>query len=393
MIGVAGTWVPRQPLGPRAPTTDHAPGRRRRRHRPVLRAAGVAGAGCTPRSRWPSSRPGRCEVVVVDDGSAAAAAAAARRLPVPGPAPAPARPRVPPGRGPQPRRGVDAAADVLVFLDADTLPEPATIARLAAWPASLPDALVVGRRRHVDLAGLDAGGDAGVADRRRVRRRPGPAIRRGCDGGYDASGDLLDVDDRSYRYVISAVMACHRWLYDDIGGFDATRDEYGSDDWELAAPGVRQRGRPGARPGRGRLARRAGLGRARRPVDGKNRQDAVAGRSVVPSRRRGAHLPARRPTPSCGSTDLDGATVGQVVATVDSLLAAVPDAGIRARPTSPPGSTAHVAHDPRIHIGPPTDAPRRPGPPSASTSTAPRCGPPRDCSPPSTRCDRVASAT
>ena len=29
-------------------------------------------------------------------------------------------------------------------------------------------------------------------------------------------------------------MACHRSLWDDIGGFDASRDEYGGDDWEFA---------------------------------------------------------------------------------------------------------------------------------------------------------------
>ena len=46
-------------------------------------------------------------------------------------------------------------AELLVFLDPDTLPAPEAIARLAAWPATIPDALVVGRRHHVDLAGWD----------------------------------------------------------------------------------------------------------------------------------------------------------------------------------------------------------------------------------------------
>lgn len=124
-------------------------------------------------------------------------------------------------------------ADVLVFLDADTVPEPNTVLRLAAWPAAIPDALAVGRRGHVDLCGwtpdrttawLSAGGPA-------PPRRPDPVW---LDEGYRMTGDLLDADDRSYRFVISAVMACHRRLWDDLGGFDPTRVDYGGDDWEFA---------------------------------------------------------------------------------------------------------------------------------------------------------------
>ncbi len=50
--------------------------------------------------------------------------------------------------------GVAASTgDVLVLLDADTTPEPSFVERMVALPEALPEALVVGRRRHADLAG------------------------------------------------------------------------------------------------------------------------------------------------------------------------------------------------------------------------------------------------
>ena len=47
--------------------------------------------------------------------------------------------------------------DVLVLLDADTTPEPDFVERMVALPEALPEALVVGRRRHADLAGTGPG--------------------------------------------------------------------------------------------------------------------------------------------------------------------------------------------------------------------------------------------
>jgi len=176
--------------------------------------------------------PWRTEIVIVDDGSSA-----------PPPPPPPELPfkltilrQADLGCRPGAARNLAAShtrADVLVFLDSDTLPEPCTVARLAAWPASMPDALVVGRRGHVDLAGwserqiqdwLTGNGAA-------PPRRADPAW---LTDGYRSSRDLLDADERSFRYVISAVMACHRSLFDDIGGFDDERSHYGGEDWELA---------------------------------------------------------------------------------------------------------------------------------------------------------------
>ncbi|MCF6379766.1 glycosyltransferase [Nocardioides KLBMP 9356] len=115
--------------------------------------------------------------------------------------------------------GVAASTgDVLVLLDADTTPEPDFVERMVALPESLPETLVVGRRRHADLSGTG-------------EELPEPEwLRR----AYAETRDLLDADATGHRFVISAVLACTRWWYDEIGGFDESFRAYGGEDWELA---------------------------------------------------------------------------------------------------------------------------------------------------------------
>ena len=111
-----------------------------------------------------------------------------------------------------------SSAEVLVFLDADTVPEPGFVTALVRHAAACPDVLAVGRRRHADLSGS---GD----------ELPEPAW---LVDAYADSRDLLDADGRSFRHVISAVMACRRTLFEDLGGFDERFFGYGGEDWDLA---------------------------------------------------------------------------------------------------------------------------------------------------------------
>ncbi|WP_082587655.1 glycosyltransferase [Nocardioides sp. Soil774] len=163
------------------------------------------------------------EVVVADDGSRSA-------------------PRVPSGVRlvRQPDHGFRAAAarnlgvaattgDVLVLLDADTHPEPRFVERIVALPESLPEALVVGRRRHADLSGTDI--EVAVEEVAPALELPEPGWLREA---YDDTRDLLDADGSGHRFVISAVLACSRWWYDEIGGFDESFRSYGGEDWEVA---------------------------------------------------------------------------------------------------------------------------------------------------------------
>jgi GT2 family glycosyltransferase len=123
-------------------------------------------------------------------------------------------------------------APILCFLDADTHPEPDYVRRIVRLPSVLPDALVVGRRRHATFDGwaperlrswLSGGSPPVELDEPQWLREE-----------YRRSRGLLDIDHRSYRYVISSVMCCSRALFDDIGGFDESFTHYGGEDWELA---------------------------------------------------------------------------------------------------------------------------------------------------------------
>lgn len=132
--------------------------------------------------------------------------------------------------------GVRASTgEVLCFLDADTAPEPGYVRALTRLPALHPDAVTVGRRRHAEFSENEesARGDGGMtlADAVTGRELPEPAW---LADAYARSRNLLDADDRSYRYVIGAVMACGRALFDEVGGFDETFRSYGGEDWEWA---------------------------------------------------------------------------------------------------------------------------------------------------------------
>ncbi|MFG6475160.1 glycosyltransferase family 2 protein [Microbacterium sp. P06] len=140
----------------------------------------------------------------------------------------------------QPDRGFRAAAarnlgaaratgDVLCFLDADTSPEPGYVRAITRLPALLPEAVTVGKRRHAELAGQPV--EAPIEIAALVHPLPEPAW---LADAYERSQNLLEADDRSYRYIISAAFACSRWLFAETGGFDERFDRYGGEDWEWA---------------------------------------------------------------------------------------------------------------------------------------------------------------
>jgi GT2 family glycosyltransferase len=130
--------------------------------------------------------------------------------------------------------GVAASTgEILVFLDADTYPEPDYITRLVRLPALAPEAMVTGRRRHADFTGWMPGRLVGWMNGRGdgPPELTEPAWLR---DEHRRSGNLLEIGEHSYRYVISAVLACSRYLFDTVGGFDETLVGYGGEDWEFA---------------------------------------------------------------------------------------------------------------------------------------------------------------
>ncbi len=122
-----------------------------------------------------------------------------------------------------------ATGDVLVFLDADTTPEPSFVRELVRLPALAPDCIVVGRRRHALLGGTDPAARIEEIGPRRLLPEPAWLAE-----GYRALRDLRNADERSYRYVIGAVLAVSRAMFDEVGGFDESFTSYGGEDWEWA---------------------------------------------------------------------------------------------------------------------------------------------------------------
>lgn len=122
-----------------------------------------------------------------------------------------------------------SSGDILCFLDADTSPEPGYVRALTRLPALLPEAVTVGRRRHADFSGIPA--TVAVAEAAVGRELSEPSW---LAEEYARTADLRDADDRSYRFVIGAVIACSRMLYDEVGGFDESFTAYGGEDWEWA---------------------------------------------------------------------------------------------------------------------------------------------------------------
>ncbi|WP_299055938.1 glycosyltransferase [uncultured Nocardioides sp.] len=121
-----------------------------------------------------------------------------------------------------------ATGDVLVFLDADTAPEPSYVGALAAVVDAEPDVLAVGLRHHTVFPGLDPDDPLLGATEHALAD---PAWL--ADGWRDTD-DLRAADASSFRYVISATMACSAAWFARLGGFDAGLVGYGGEDWELA---------------------------------------------------------------------------------------------------------------------------------------------------------------
>lgn len=172
--------------------------------------------------------PGRLDVVVADDGSprppdlSAASGLTAWSVSQPNEGFRAAAAR---------NRGVEATEAALVlFVDADMVPEPGYVSTMAAGLATFD--VVVGRRRHADLTGWGPSEIAGwFAGGKSPTMLSEP---QWLEEAYTGSADLAESDSRSYRYLISAVLGIRRTLFDSLGGFDERFVGYGGEDWELA---------------------------------------------------------------------------------------------------------------------------------------------------------------
>lgn len=133
-----------------------------------------------------------------------------------------------------------ASGNYLLFLDGDMLPTTGYVAAMASTLREIDDghgALVVGRRRHVNLSAADAaatlaflrsGSATGPADSITLLDDPQWLL-----DGYDRTGNLRLATEEDFRLVISAVLGVDRRLWDATGGFDEEFVGYGGEDWDF----------------------------------------------------------------------------------------------------------------------------------------------------------------
>ncbi|MGC5585181.1 glycosyltransferase [Ornithinimicrobium sp. W1679] len=118
------------------------------------------------------------------------------------------------------------AGRVVVFVDGDTVPGAGTVAALQEACRTPGSTLAVGHRRHATLTRPD-----GTVTWPPQDELPEPEW---LAQGFAATADLAEADDGAFRWIISAVMAVDRALWDVLGGFDERLKGYGGEDWELA---------------------------------------------------------------------------------------------------------------------------------------------------------------
>ena len=348
-----------QPLGPRRRSrwrTGSTPPTPRWRSSSRTSSSRLRCAGCTPPCRWPASIRRRHELVVADDGS--------RRPPPPPPPCFPRATYASSGRTtvgcrPGAARNLGAGGDER---RGPRLPRcrhgarpPARSHRLAAWPDVLPDALVVGRRRHADLAGWSPAdvvawlGERGPAPPRRAdpawledgyRQHQRPARRRRSQ---------LPVRHlrRSWR--------CGRSLFDDIGGFDDDAVRVRRRRLGVRLPGLQQRRRARPRP---RRASRGTTSRTGRSATVGDRPDGetlwLAAHIPEPAARSAAV--AYELADTVAVVELADADVGSLVATIASVIEGFGDVAVHVVSAAPTAVVEHFAFDRRVRFAAPAPA-------------------------------------
>lgn len=122
-----------------------------------------------------------------------------------------------------------STADLLVFIDADCLPDPNLIARHAAWHHKADNLVTIGSRTGVDTTGISV--DVLVADG--VPFSPAMAGSDDFRRTFYRRTTNLRSGDEAFRSLISSNFAIRKTFFDAVGGFDAGFHRWGGEDTEL----------------------------------------------------------------------------------------------------------------------------------------------------------------
>jgi len=127
-----------------------------------------------------------------------------------------------------------ASGDILAFLDCDMIPEAGWLAAHARWHHAACDAVSLGFRRHVDVAGIDA---------HAVRDRPDSLAElfagrpaqspQWIERRMARTDDLADGTEDVYRVVTGGNFAVSAEFFVGVGGFDDSFTQWGDEDIEF----------------------------------------------------------------------------------------------------------------------------------------------------------------
>ena len=133
--------------------------------------------------------------------------------------------------------GVHAAAhDILLFLDADLLPEAEWLAAHARWHHAVPDAVTLGLWAHVPVDDVDAGtirSRSGTLKELFAGRKVDTVEYQWLESHMIRTNNLLSKADDLFRVVTSGNLGLRREFYELVGGFDESFTQWGCEDTEL----------------------------------------------------------------------------------------------------------------------------------------------------------------
>jgi len=130
-------------------------------------------------------------------------------------------------------------ADVLVFFDADCIPDPAAVERHTAWHHAANNLVVIGSRHHLDTSSLTA--TEITADPMALRRLAlGTEVPHPGDWASDdyrktlhRRSSRLRYGDEAFRSLVSSNFSVGRRDYLSVGGFSGDFHRWGGEDTEL----------------------------------------------------------------------------------------------------------------------------------------------------------------
>ena len=127
-----------------------------------------------------------------------------------------------------------AQGDIVVFLDCDMIPEAGWLASHARWHHAACDVVSLGFRKHVDVAGIDAGSvrdrPGSLADLFAGRPVQSPAW---IERRMERTEDLTAGTDDIFRVVTGGNFAVSAEFFSLAGGFDDSFTQWGDEDIEF----------------------------------------------------------------------------------------------------------------------------------------------------------------